>query len=71
MNKITYIIYRPNEGITLGFASAIDAEGFITAQSANIEWQASWKIERVFAYGEFHWTASTDKSIALHFNQQP
>jgi hypothetical protein len=69
LNTIKYIQFDPPGSpgkIILGFASAKNAEDFIASESCSLDWQAQWKIERIFAYGEFHWIAWTDKFVTLH-----
>lgn len=66
-NKIKYIIFNPEPSeISLVFESPADVEDFLAAQSNSINWQGQWKVERISAYGKFHWVARTDRRVALN-----
>ena len=69
MNKIKYIIFSPGDNeLLIGFNTALDAESFLASQSSNVEWQAQWTIERLFAYNEFHYAVRTNQHVILNFN---
>ena len=69
--NILYITFRPeDQRFFIGFATALDAENFLQSQSCNKEWHAQWKLERVFSYGEFHYSLSIDKYVSLTFNNE-
>lgn len=67
--NMNYINFSPEPGaeISIGFDTAEEAEKFLASQSPHLEWQAQWRIERIFAYGKFHWITTTNKYVTINF----